>query len=101
MFFQENGCTKHRGGFHQTHGCTYAGTLADAVVQKTFFLGRFFYTSAVAMVMQVHDPAEAGIGWKGVREGKARGLCRRVTGRGPDTKIIRSMHNNPYKWHFI
>lgn len=35
-----------------------ACALADALVQKTFF-GQLLYTSAVAMVTQVCDPAEA------------------------------------------
>lgn len=80
-FFQENGCTKHEGGFHQTHRCTYAGALADAFVQKTFF-GQLLYTSAVAMVTQVRDPAEAG-DWLEESEGEeGRGTLSEGYGEG-------------------
>lgn len=60
-FFHKNGCTEHKGGFHQTHRCTDACELTDTLVQKTFFFffGQLLYTSAVAMVTQVCDPAEA------------------------------------------
>lgn len=57
MFLHKNGCTEHKGGFHQPHRCTYACALADTLVQKTFF-GQLLSTSAVAMVTQVCDPAE-------------------------------------------
>lgn len=81
MFFQENGCTEHKGGFHQTHRCTYA----CALVQKTFF-GQLLYTSAVAMVTQVCDPGEAQ-DWLEMSEGEAGREtllegCRGVRGDG-------------------
>ncbi len=104
MFLHRDGCTEHKGGFHQTHRCRCACALADTLVQKTFF-GQLLYTSAVAMVTQVCDPAEAR-DWLERCEGEeGRGTLlegyRGVRGRGPDTKTIRSMHNNPYKCHFI
>lgn len=58
MFFQENGCTERWGGFHQTHRCTCVRSQTRSYRQKTFF-GQLLYTSAVAMVTQVRNPAEA------------------------------------------
>lgn len=71
FFFHRNGCTEHKGGFHQTHRCTYACALTDTLVQKTFFFGQLHYTSAVAMVTQVCDPAEAR-DWLERSEGEGR-----------------------------
>lgn len=61
FFFHRNGCTEHKGGFHQTHRCTYACALTDNARTENFFFffGQLHYTSAVAMVTQVCDPAEA------------------------------------------
>lgn len=93
------------GGFHQAYRCTYARVLTDMLVQKNFFFGQLLYTSAVAMVTQVCDPAEAQ-DWleKGQGSGKQEdfvGGVQRGTRRGPDTKIIRATHNSSYKCHFI
>lgn len=71
---------------------------------ENFFFGQLLYTSAVAMVTQVCDPAEVR-DWLERSEGEeGRGTLlegyRGVQGRGPDTKIIRSIHYNPYEMAF-
>lgn len=102
FFTPKNGCTEHKGGFHQTHRCTYAHRHART---ENFFLGQLLYTSAVAMVTQVCDPAEALDWLKRSKGEEGRGTLlkgyRGVRGGGPDTKILRSMHNNPYRCLFI
>ena len=37
FFFHRNGCTEHKGGFHQTHRCTYACALTDNACTENFF----------------------------------------------------------------
>lgn len=41
MFFQENGCTKHEGGFHQTQ-MHIRGCARRRVCTENFFLGSYF-----------------------------------------------------------
>ena len=108
FFFHRNGCTEHKGGFHQTHRCTYACALTDNARTENFFffLGSYITRQLLLWWRKSVIQPKRGIGWRGARERKAGGLCwrgtdRGGTGRGPDTKIIRSMHNNPNKCHLI
>lgn len=83
FFFHKNGCTEHKGGFHQTHRCTYVCALTDTLVE-TFF-GQLLYTSAVAMVTQVCDPAKARDWLERSMGEEGRGTLegyRRVLGEG-------------------
>lgn len=80
VFSGKMGVPSTREGFIR-HRCTYAGALVDAFVQKTFF-GQLLYTSAVAMVTQVRDPAEAG-DWLEESEGEeGRGTLSEGYGEG-------------------
>lgn len=105
VFFRKMGVPSIREGFIR-HTDAHARVRSQTrSYRKLFFSGQLLYTSAVAMVTQVCDPAEAR-DWVERSEGEeGRGTllegAQRGTGRGPDTKIIRSMHNNPYKCHFI
>lgn len=87
------------------HTDAHTRVCSQTCLYKKLFFGQLLYTSAVAMVTQVCDPAEAQ-DWleKGQGSGKQEdfvGGVQRGTGRGPDTKIIRATHNSSYKWHFI
>lgn len=78
--------------------------LADTLVQQTFFV-QLLCTSAVAMVTQgLRCSQIAGLAVEEQgrgRQGDFVGGVPRGTGRGPDTKIMRSMRKNSYVCHLI
>lgn len=98
FFFYKNGCTKHKGGFHQTHRCTYVCALTDTLVEN-FFWAVTLHVSCCYGDASLWSSQSAGLA--GEEQGRGRqgdfiGGVQRGTGRGPDTKIIRSANNNSY-----